>query len=224
MPPRGRSPAADSLPPLAVPALRLPAWVRGFLRRQPERLPTVAARMRLVIGLAAENAARGTGGPFGAAVFAGGRVVAVGVNRVEPSGQSHAHAELLALALAQRARGAWNLGAPHLPRHELVSSSEPCAMCFGAIPWSGVAALVCGARASDAEAIGFDEGPKPAGWAGALERRGVTVVRDVLRAEARAVLAAYAAAGRVIYAPVRAGAGPVRRQSRSGAPSGKKGR
>jgi tRNA(Arg) A34 adenosine deaminase TadA len=171
--------------------------------------------MRLAIALAAENGARGTGGPFGAVVFerAGGRVVAVGVNRVEPSRCSHAHAEMLALALAQQAVGGWDLGAAGLPRHELVSSSEPCAMCFGALPWSGVAALVCGARAADAEAIGFDEGPKPARWAAALERRGIAVARDVLRSEARAVLVAYAAAGRPIYAPARA-------VTRSGPPRG----
>jgi tRNA(Arg) A34 adenosine deaminase TadA len=205
MPPRRRSPAARSLPPLAAPALRLPAWVAPFLRRQAGRFDDVESRMRLAVRLAAENGARGTGGPFGAVVFesASGRLVAVGVNQVEPSGQSHAHAEMLALALAQRAVGGWDLGAPGLPRHEIVSSSEPCAMCFGAIPWSGVRALVCGARAADAEAIGFDEGPKPARWVTALERRGIAVVRDVLRGEARAVLAAYAAAGRTIYAPGR---------------------
>jgi tRNA(Arg) A34 adenosine deaminase TadA len=203
-PPRRPTPAGRP-PPLATGALRLPGWVRGFLRRQPARFAGAPARMRLAIALAAENARRGTGGPFGAAVFerASGRLVAVGVNRVEPSGCSHAHAEMLAIALAQRAVGGWDLGAPGLPRHELVSSSEPCAMCFGAIPWSGVRALVCGARAADAEAIGFDEGPKPARWAAALERRGIAVTRDVLRDEARAVLAGYAAAGRTIYAPAR---------------------
>lgn len=205
MSPRRAPHAAAVRLPLTVPALRLPPWVRGFLVRQPRRFPGAAARMRLAIALAAENGARGTGGPFGAAVFerASGRLVAVGVNRVEPSGQSHAHAELVALALAQRARGTWDLGAPGLPRHELVSSSEPCAMCFGAIPWSGVAGLVCGARAADAEAIGFDEGPKPARWAAALERRGIAVVRDVLRDEARAALAGYAAAGGAVYGPAR---------------------
>jgi len=205
MPPPRRRPPAEGLPPLSAPALRLPAWVRPFLRRQPGRFADAESRMRLAIALAAENGARGTGGPFGAVVFerARGRVVAVGVNRVEPSGCSHAHAEMLALALAQRAVGTWNLAAPGLPRHELVSSGEPCAMCFGAIPWSGVTALVCGARAADAEAIGFDEGAKPARWIAALERRGIAVTRDVLRAEARTVLAAYAAAGRTIYGPVR---------------------
>jgi tRNA(Arg) A34 adenosine deaminase TadA len=159
--------------------------------------------MRLAIELARENAARGTGGPFGAAVFErrSGRLVAVGVNLVLASGCSHAHAEMIALALAQRARGSWSLAAAGAPALELVTSSEPCAMCFGAIPWSGVAALVCGARAADARAIGFDEGPKPARWVDALERRGVAVRRDVLRREARRVLRDYAAGGGPVYVP-----------------------
>jgi tRNA(Arg) A34 adenosine deaminase TadA len=152
--------------------------------------------MALVVGLAAENVRRGSGGPFGAAVFErrGGRLVAVGVNRVLASGRSDAHAEMLAIALAQQARS----GAAGAPL-ELVTSSEPCAMCFGALPWSGIRRLVCGARAADAEAIGFDEGPKPRDWVGALERRGIEVVRDVRRAEVIAVLRAYAAAGEPIY-------------------------
>jgi tRNA(Arg) A34 adenosine deaminase TadA len=156
--------------------------------------------MDLAIALAAENVRRRTGGPFGAAVFERrtGRVVAVGVNRVEATGLSFAHAEMLALSLAHHARGHHDLAARG-PALELVTSSEPCAMCFGAIPWSGITRLVCGARASDAEAIGFDEGAKPRNWRGALERRGVAVVRDVRRTKAVAVLKAYAASGAAIY-------------------------
>jgi tRNA(Arg) A34 adenosine deaminase TadA len=189
--------------PLATGSLRLPHWTAGWLRRAGRRFPSREARMRLVIGLSRENVARGSGGPFGAAVFErdGGRLVAVGVNRVLASGCSHAHAEMLALALAQRVRGGWDLGAPGLPAHELVSSSEPCAMCCGALPWAGVRSLVCGARACDAEAIGFDEGDKPARWAAALARRGISVRRDVCRAEAREVLREYAIRGGTIYGP-----------------------
>ena len=72
-------------------------------------------------------------------------------------------------------------------------------MCFGAIPWSGVTRLVCGARAQDTEAIGFDEGPKPGPWREALESRGITVVVDVERDRARRLLEAYAARGGAIY-------------------------
>lgn len=190
-------------PPLSLPALPLPGWIGPWLARAaPGPLRGDAARMALAIGLARENAARGTGGPFGAAIFErrSGRLVAAGVNCVTASGQSFAHAEMLAIGLAQRARGSFDLAHPP---HELVTSSEPCAMCFGAIPWSGVMRLVCGARAADAEAIGFDEGPKPRAWAAALAARGIEVVRDVRRAEATAALRAYADAGRPIYNPRR---------------------
>ncbi len=184
--------------PLTAPAIRLPGWVGPWLtaNAQRGRIRSSAGRMALAIGLAAENVRRRTGGPFGAAVFEprGGRLVAVGMNRVLETGQSHAHAEMLALALAQRARQTFDLAGL-----ELVTSSEPCAMCFGAIPWSGIHHLVCGARAADAEAIGFDEGPKPRDWVAELERRGITVVRDVGRADAVAVLEAYGAAGAPVY-------------------------
>jgi tRNA(Arg) A34 adenosine deaminase TadA len=65
-------------------------------------------------------------------------------------------------------------------------------MCFGVIPWSGVRHLVCGARGEDAEAVGFDEGTKPAEWVRSLDERGITVERDVLRDEAASVLREYA--------------------------------
>jgi tRNA(Arg) A34 adenosine deaminase TadA len=72
-------------------------------------------------------------------------------------------------------------------------------MCLGATPWSGVRHLVCAARDEDAERVGFDEGAKPAGWVPALERRGITVERDVLREEAASVLREYAESGGEIY-------------------------
>jgi tRNA(Arg) A34 adenosine deaminase TadA len=176
----------------------LPDWLQetpGLVIAEPE------ARMRFVIALSRQNVEHGTGGPFGAAIFesASGRLVACGVNRVVASACSHAHAEMTAIANAQHALGNYDLGAASLPAHELVTSSEPCAMCFGALPWSGVRRLVCGARAADAEAIGFDEGPKPANWTEALQQRGIAVLQDICRDEAIAVLRAYQQAGAEIY-------------------------
>ena len=72
-----------------------------------------------------------------------------------------------------------------------------CAL--GATLWSGVTRLVCGARAEDAEAIGFDEGPKLPDWAAQLEARGIEVIRDVERGYAAAVLQEYAAGGGPVY-------------------------
>jgi hypothetical protein len=45
----------------------------------------------------------------------------------------------------------------------------------------------------------FDEGPLPADWVGELERRGIAVVRDVLRDEAREVFHLYARVGGTTY-------------------------
>jgi hypothetical protein len=62
--------------------------------------------------------------------------------------------------------------------------------------WAGVDALLIGARSEDVEELTeFDEGPLPADWIGELERRGIAVRRDILRDEARAVLAEYGASG-----------------------------
>jgi len=157
--------------------------------------------MRFVVELASINVTQESGGPFAAAVFEtnSGRLVAVGMNLVVSTNCSLAHAELVALANAQHAVRNFDLGAASLPKHELVTSSEPCAMCYGAIPWSGVRRVLCGARAGDAEAIGFDEGPKPKRWIAELEQRGITVLRDLCRAEAVAVLQRYKKNGGTIY-------------------------
>jgi len=186
--------------------LRLPEWVPDAVSNIAAPLDTVEKRMRFVIGLARTNIERRTGGPFGAAVFEieSGRIISAGVNLVEASHCSIAHAEMVAIGLAQQEMGSYDLGAEGIPRCELVTSTEPCAMCLGAIPWSGLQRVVCGARGQDACEIGFDEGAKPADWIAALRQRGVEVVPNVLREEAKAVLRQYITGGGQIYNPRRA--------------------
>ncbi len=181
-------------------SVTLPAWVHPRVAAEPEIFPDVEARMRFAIRLAQENIERGTGGPFGAGVFdAEGRLIAPGVNLVASSNCSILHAEMVAIALAQQSLGRYDLSDGGAVEHELTTSTEPCAMCFGAIPWSGVTRLVCGARDAHARAIGFDEGPKLADWQAALETRGISVVRDILADEAAAVLEYYRDQGGMIY-------------------------
>lgn len=189
--------------------LRLPGWV-GELPSGGDRVyRTVEDRMRFAVELSRLNVEYGTGGPFGAAVFERetGRLLAPGVNLVVGSGCSVFHAEMVAVMVAQKVVGTFDLGADSLPSYELVATTEPCAMCLGATPWSGVRHLVCGARDKDARAVGFDEGVKPDLWVGALEERGITVERDVLREEAAGVLREYADRGGEIYNS-RQGGGP----------------
>jgi tRNA(Arg) A34 adenosine deaminase TadA len=187
--------------------ISLPSWFPG-LAGSPGPLPRVEDRMAFVISLARQNSLHRTGGPFAAALFdTAGTLISAGVNIVETANCSICHAEMLALALAQKSLGRYDLSDGNRQVYELVASTEPCAMCFGAIPWSGVRRLVCGARDEDARAIGFDEGPKMPEWQRALEQRGITVLRDVLRKEAADVLREYLAAGGTIYNAGSAAAG-----------------
>ncbi|MHC4740777.1 MAG: nucleoside deaminase [Planctomycetota bacterium] len=178
----------------------LPDWVCAYVGEGEVVCDSVEQRMEFVVGASRENVRRGTGGPFGAGVFdSAGRLLSLGVNIVEASNCSILHAEMVAIALAQKAAGRYDLSDGGREDYELIASTEPCAMCFGAVPWSGVSRLVCGARDEDARSIGFDEGPKLDNWVEALEQRGITVIRDVLRKEAAAVLQEYAQSGGKIY-------------------------
>ncbi len=177
----------------------LPEWFKSEAAK-PKVISTIEARMEFVIALARSNVRHRTGGPFGAAVFDdAGNLVAAGVNLVETANCSILHAEMVAIALAQKALGRYDLSDGSRLDYELVTLTEPCSMCFGAVPWSGVSRLVCGARDADARAIGFDEGPKVARWQEALAERGIAVVRDVLREAAVAVLRDYRDSGGTIY-------------------------
>lgn len=172
----------------------LPAWIDDELADVPAVIPDREGRMRLVHRLADRNWREGNGGPFAALVAEqdSGRIISVGVNVVLTSGVSSAHAEVVALGLAQTATGGWDLGGEGVPAHELVVNWRPCVQCYGATMWSGVRALVVAGEGPDLEEITtFDEGPLGADWAEQFEARGIKVVRDVLRDEALAVFRRY---------------------------------
>ena len=183
------------------PEALLPQWLNEFSAEHCGALLPDDERMKFAIELARQNVIHGTGGPFGAAVFerSSGNLVVAGVNLVVRSNCSHAHAEMVALAIAEQRLSSYTLNRPGFPRYELVTSSEPCAMCFGAIMWSGISRLVCGACTADAEHAGFDEGAKPENWIAELESRGIDVVTGICRSEARAVLQLYIENGGMVY-------------------------
>lgn len=177
-----------------------PDWVRSQVDWE-RRYSTLDERMQVAIALARENVERNTGGPFGAAVFEAesGRLISVGMNRVVPLKNSVLHAEMVAFMTAQARVGSHSLGSDTLAAHELVSSCDPCAMCLGAILWSGVMRVVTGAHREDATLLNFDEGPVFPQSYRYIEERGVEIVRGVLRAEAKAVLKMYRDRGGLIY-------------------------
>jgi len=93
--------------------MSLPHWLDDFVSAWKEPLESEEQRMHLAVTLAAENVRHHTGGPFGAIVVEeqGGRLLGVGVNLVTALELSMAHAEMVAISLAQSASGNWNLGA-----------------------------------------------------------------------------------------------------------------
>jgi len=181
-------------------SIQLPDWAADLLVNADKSYPERAARMQLAIRLSRLNIEHGTGGPFGAAIFNidTHALTAIGMNLVVPACCSLAHAEMVAITCAQQKLGQFDLGSGPAA-YELVTSCEPCAMCFGAIPWSGIRHLACGARDADGRTIGFDEGPKMADWKEALESRGITVETDICREEATDILQQYANGDGVIY-------------------------
>ena len=180
--------------------MRLPSWVNDVDR--PDLWVHLTDRMEFVLDLAMRNVDLGTGGPFAAAVFEqeSGRLVSLGVNRVVPESCSLAHAEVLAIGLAQASLGTYDLGGSGRPRLQLVSSSQMCAMCLGAVVWSGVGEVVYSTTTGDVVAtVGFDEGPTPPDYSHQLAHRGISVVAGVMRDEGLAVLRRYVASGGVVY-------------------------
>jgi tRNA(Arg) A34 adenosine deaminase TadA len=177
-----------------------PDWVHDTVTFG-RRYDTDEERMRLAIELARQNVLRGTGGPFGAAIFERetGALLSVGVNSVVRLNNSTLHAEMLAITMAQHRIGSYTLAASPTTSYELVSSCDPCAMCLGAVLWSGVRRLVTGADRDDATALSFEEGPVFPQSYTYLEEHGITIRRSVLRQEAAGVLELYRRQGGQIY-------------------------
>lgn len=96
--------------------------------------------MERAIALAAHAGAAGEV-PVGAIVVdSSGTLVATGENRRERDHDPTAHAEVIALRAAGRARGTW-----HLEDCTLYVTLEPCPMCTGAILLARLGLLVYGA-------------------------------------------------------------------------------
>ena len=180
--------------------LRLPDWLIQHLNEPLPALISDEQKMTWVIELSRLNIAN-DGGPFGAAVFdiSTNQLISAGVNLVIPTNCSVMHAEIVAIIMAQQQTAHTLHQSTSEHSYELFSTTEPCAMCMGAIPWAGISRLVCGARDEDARKIGFDEGDKPDDWLKNYAKRNISVVRDLCRHQAAQVLEQYAQQQGTIY-------------------------
>jgi tRNA(Arg) A34 adenosine deaminase TadA len=156
----------------------------------------------MIIRFSKLNFEHGTGGPFAAGVFEqhSGKLISLGVNRVVCSNCSSAHAEIMALSLAQKKLETFDLGGYGMPLHELVVIWRPCAMCYGAVLWSGVRSLVVAGSGEQLEKLtGFDEGSIHPCWVEELNKRGIDVFDNVLGEEACEVFRAFAESNNIVY-------------------------
>ncbi|WP_392538658.1 nucleoside deaminase [Legionella sp. 227] len=86
--------------------------------------------------------------PFGAILVYRGRVILTAENLVISSHDVTAHAEMVLLRKASQ-----KFSKKILKHSILYTSTEPCAMCSGAIYWSGVPRVVYGCSAQALEAL-----------------------------------------------------------------------
>lgn len=104
------------------------------------------------VALATRNVERHGGGPFAALVVRRGEIVGRGVNRVTPTNDPTAHAEILAIRSACR-----RLKTFQLTGCTVYASAEPCPMCLGALHWARPKRVVFAATRQDAARAGFDD-------------------------------------------------------------------
>ena len=103
------------------------------------------------VQIAGEGISSG-GGPFGAVLAKGGKVISEAVNRVVLNSDPTAHAEVIAIREAALA-----LKTHDLSDCTLYCSCEPCPMCLGAIYWAGISKVIYSTDRNHAAEAGFSD-------------------------------------------------------------------
>jgi len=108
--------------------------------------------LNLAIKEAKKGFTKKEGGPFGAVIVCGGKVIASAHNRVVKDNDPTAHAEINAIRKASKKIKTFDLS-----KCELYTTCQPCPMCLFAIHWARIKKIYYGADSKDASKIGFDD-------------------------------------------------------------------
>lgn len=108
--------------------------------------------MQEAIKLSFEMMRKNKGGPFGAVVTKGGKLISKGWNQVTSSNDPTAHGEVVAIRRACKKLKTFDLSGC-----EIYTSCEPCPMCLTAIYWARIDRIYYGNTQRDAAKIGFDD-------------------------------------------------------------------
>jgi len=108
--------------------------------------------LQQAIDLANQNVTSLQGGPYGAVIVKGEKIIAASGNCVTINKDPTAHAEIMAIRQACIA-----LDDFQLRDCTLYSSCEPCPMCLGAIYWARLKSVYFACTRHDAAKAGFDD-------------------------------------------------------------------
>ncbi|MGE3759422.1 MAG: nucleoside deaminase [Pseudobdellovibrionaceae bacterium] len=108
--------------------------------------------MRRAIELSRQHMQNGVGGPFGAIVVKGNKIVGEGWNQVTSTFDPTAHAEVTAIRDACQKLKSYDLS-----DCEIYTSCEPCPMCLSAIYWARIGKMYYANTRDDASKIEFDD-------------------------------------------------------------------
>jgi tRNA(Arg) A34 adenosine deaminase TadA len=107
--------------------------------------------MRLAIKEARKNLLTLEGGPFGACIVRNGLILALARNTVLAD-DATCHAEVNAIRIASKKIKNFDLSGS-----VIYSTTEPCPMCFSAIHWARLNAVIYGTNIADVKKLGFCE-------------------------------------------------------------------
>jgi len=107
--------------------------------------------MMLAVKEARKNLKSLDGGPFGACLVKGNKVLAAARNTVLKN-DATCHAEINAIRAASRKLKNYDLSGC-----VIYSTTEPCPMCFSAIHWAKIGTVIYGTKIKDVKKLGFNE-------------------------------------------------------------------
>ena len=138
--------------------------------------------MKLAIREARKNLKSMYGGPFGACIVKGSRILAIARNSVLKN-DATCHAEINAIRKASKRIKNFNLSGCII-----YSTTEPCPMCFSAIHWARIGVIAYGTSISNVSKRGFNELRIPNFKLKAIGKSKVKVSGAFLRRECKKLL------------------------------------
>ncbi len=150
--------------------------------------------MQVAIDSAREGIQAGHGGPFGACVVKGDKVVGVGHNTVLRDSDPTCHGEVMAIRHACQTLGTHVLDGCHL-----YTTADPCPMCLSAIYWARIDAIFVGADMECAARHGFDDSVFREQVCLPAEKRSIPSQTGILEAECEKVFHEWRELNGILY-------------------------